>query len=231
MRRLLRNLTFARVLLAALALGAPTASAKILPSVVLDSAATDTTVILRESDPDLERLNELLPPWPMNTHAPTLAKGISPDTGRQITVLWRGDRDTVVSAYAVLPDYLGSAWVRASAHLLVSSGMAARRDGDDWQKAKPGLLPLLERHGLYDPSAQSASEAGRETGAAAGAKAAQVSAGDNWWWAGPGLAVGLLIGAVGARLIRRAGRESPAGAAAGGPAGGPPGDQLRSIPG
>ncbi|MDG4865306.1 hypothetical protein P8605_44900, partial [Streptomyces sp. T-3] len=176
MRCLLRSLALALTLLAALALGAPTAAAKVPPSVVLDSAATDTTVILRQNDPDLLKLNDLLSPWPMNgrSSAPTLPKGMSPDTGRQITVLWRGGNNTVISAYAVLPDYAGAAWVRASAHLL-SSGAPGRRDGDDWRRAKPELLPLLERHGLYDPAARSASAAGRETGRAT----AQPSVGDN----------------------------------------------------
>lgn len=200
-------------------LSAPSAAAKGAQSAVLFSAATDKTVILTEPDSDIRTLAELLPPY-RDGHAPDsppAGKGTAtaPDAGAQITVMWRGGHDTVFSVDAVLPHYDGTAaWVRKEDNVL---GGTPR---DRWFRADPQLLPLLARLGLYGERAQSQRPAARATPESAShppSRPISAAASDpdpaatGWWWAGPGLAAGVLLGVVGTLRLRR-GRSRSDGA-------------------
>ncbi|MGP4003011.1 hypothetical protein [Streptomyces sp. 8N706] len=62
------------------------------------------------------------------------------------------------------------------------------------------LLPFLERLGLHDAAAQPRTPAvDAEHPAASGDPGAT----DGWWWAGPALAAGLLLGAGATLALRR----------------------------
>lgn len=191
-------------------LSAPSAAAKGAQSAVLFSAATDMTVILTEPDSDIRTLAELLPPY-RDGHAldsPQAGKGTATalDAGAQITVMWRGGHDTVFSVDAVLPHYDGTAaWVRKEDNVL---GGTPR---DRWFRADPELLPFLARLGLYDEGAQSQRPAARATPESASISASTSEPDPSvtgWWWAGPGLAVGVLLGVAGTLRLSR-GRSTP----------------------
>jgi hypothetical protein len=170
------------------------AAAKGPQSVVLISAATDKTVVLAEGDQDLLTLQEALPVWQDDIvpSPPPTGRGIQPDTGRQITVMWRGGHDTVFSVDTVLPAYDGrTAWVRKEDNIL------GGRPRDSWHRADPALLPLLDRLGLYDGSAQPQPPAA-PANAVSGAEPEPA----DWWWHGASLGAGLLLGTVAIPWLR-----------------------------
>ncbi|MFH8490982.1 hypothetical protein [Streptomyces longisporoflavus] len=180
------------------------AAAKGPQSAVLISAATDRTVVLTEDDPDVRTLARLLPPYRENAVAPSpprVEAGTRPDTGRQITVLWRGGNDTVFSVDAVLPAYDGGrAWVRKEDNLL------GGRFRDSWHRADPALLPLMDRLGLYDRAAQPRPAATH----ADATLAPEQDAATHWRWAAAALTAGLLLGAAAIPGLRRLrGRHRP----------------------
>ncbi|MFK4069914.1 hypothetical protein [Streptomyces sp. NPDC029674] len=180
------------------------AAAKGPQSVVLISAATDRTVVLTEDDPEVHTLAQLLPPYredAVEPSPPRVEAGTRPDTGRQITVLRRGGNDTVFSVDSVLPAYDGGrAWVRKEDNLL------GGRFRDNWYRADPALLPLLDRLGLYDGAAQPRPAATH----ADATPAPERSLATHWRWPAATLTAGLLLGAAAIPSLRRLrGRHRP----------------------
>ena len=170
------------------------------------------TTAVRSGDPDFARLWQLLQPMDTGTERVPEAwqEGRYPPV--RLTVVWGltgiggwpltngpPDGDVAIERQdQLLLAADGTPWVR--------SDPAPEVEDDDirWHRVPPSVLDRLNRQGLLGMS-------GKEVFAAGGARDASGLHAAGFRWAVAGLAVGLVIGAGGTLLIRRAATRQGAG--------------------